>query len=76
MTLTVKRKKETAIYKAIPAFINLWNDKTFMVEEYGIEVMRNMCDYDIYIKPHDVWLDLSYAEEEGFLDSKELKKWP
>jgi hypothetical protein len=47
-----------------------------MVEEYGIEVIRNMCDYDIYIKPHDMWLDLSYAEEEGFLDSKELKKWP
>ena len=41
-----------------------------MVEEHGLEVMRSMKDFDVYIKPKDIWLDLSYAHHEGFLDPR------
>lgn len=75
MVLAVRRKKQHAIYKAIPAFINLWKDETFMVEEHGLEVMRSMKDFDVYIKPKDIWLDLSYAHHEGFLDPQQLRNW-
>ena len=75
MVLAVRRKKQHAVRRAIPAFINLWRDGSFMVEEHGLEVMREMQDYDVYIKPKDIWLDLSYAHYEGFLDSEQLRKW-
>ena len=46
-----------------------------MVREGYVEVYREMAYYDVYIKPDDTWVDLSYAYEEGFLDPEELRKW-
>jgi hypothetical protein len=75
MVLTVRKKGGHAIYQAIPAFVNMWNDETFLVEEHGIEVIRKMENYNVYVKPRGIWMDLRYALYEGFLDGKQLRNW-
>lgn len=47
-----------------------------MVREGPVEKMREMEFYKIYIKPVDIWLDLCYAYDEGFLEPSELRRWP
>ena len=76
MELRLKLKSCGAIYSCIPAFVNINRDGKVIVEEAGREVVREMKDYDVYIKPHDSWTDLTYAQEEGFLDPSQLRKWP
>lgn len=63
-------------FKCLPGFINLFSNGKFLVKEGGVEVHRDMEDYDVYIKPYDTWLDLEYAYAEGFLDPQELRRWP
>ena len=41
----------------------------------GTEVLREMKHYDVYIRPHKEWMDLTYAQNEGFLDSSQLRRW-
>ena len=75
MVLTVRRKGFLGIRKCIPGFINLFDKGGFIIEYGGREVLRKMKDYDVYLKPRDKWMDLTYAYEEGFLDPMELGKW-
>lgn len=75
MELVVRGKNKAGHFKCLPGFINILNDGRFMIREGHIEVYREMAYYDVYIKPHDKWVDLSYAYEEGFLDPEELRKW-
>jgi len=76
MELIVRTKYGGAHFKCLPGFINLFKDRRFIVREGMFEVYREMEYYDIYIKPHDVWLDLMYAHNEGFLEPSELRNWP
>lgn len=75
MELTVRRKGFVGIRKCIPGLINLFGKGHFILEYNGKEVMRDMKDYDVYLKPKKKWMDLRYAHEEGFLDPEQLKKW-
>tara|TARA_Y100001937_G_C6959848_1_gene258376 strand:- start:116 stop:343 length:228 start_codon:yes stop_codon:yes gene_type:complete len=75
MELTVRRKGYVGLRKCIPAFINLFGKGQFILDYNGKEVLRSMKDYDVYLKKHKKWMDLTYASEEGFLDPEELRKW-
>ncbi len=75
MELVVRGKGNLGHFKCLPGFMNILNDGRFMVREGYVEVYREMVYYDVYIKPDDKWMDLSYAYEEGFLDPEELRKW-
>lgn len=75
MELVVRGKHKLGHFKCFPGFINILGDGRFMVREGHVEVYREMDYYDVYIKPDDKWVDLSYAYEEGFLDPDELRKW-
>lgn len=75
MELVVRGKSKLGHFKCLPGFMNILNDGRFMVREGYVEVYREMVYYDVYIKPDDRWMDLSYAYKEGFLDPEELRKW-
>ena len=75
MELVVRGKGKLGHFKCLPGFINILNDGRFMIREGYVEVYREMVYYDVYIKPDDQWMDLSYAYEEGFLDPEELRRW-
>ena len=75
MELTVRRKGYVSIRRCIPAFINLFRKGYFVMDYNGTEVLRKMKDYDVYIRPRKEWLDLTYAQDEGFLDSSQLRNW-
>jgi hypothetical protein len=75
MELTVRRKGFISIRKCIPAFVNLFGKGKFIMEYNRKEVLRDMKDYDVFLKPKNTWMDLTYAHEEGFLDSSELRRW-
>ena len=75
MQLVLKRKKFGGIYTCIPGFININLDGRVMVDEGDAERAREMIEYDVYINPYDKWMDLTYAYNEGFLDSNQLKNW-
>lgn len=76
MELRIRLKTCGAIYTCIPAFVNINRDGKVIVTEYGREVVRDMKNYDVFLKPDSRWEDLTYAQEEGFLDSAELRRWP
>ena len=76
MELVVRGKDGCGHFKCLPGFINILKDGRFMIREGDKEIYREMEIYDIYIKPQDVWLDLTYAYNEGFLDPTELRNWP
>jgi hypothetical protein len=75
MQLVLKRKKFGGIYTCIPGFVNINLDGRVMVNEGDAERAREMIEYDVYINPYDKWMDLTYAYNEGFLDSNQLKNW-
>jgi hypothetical protein len=75
MQLVLKRKKFGGIYTCIPGFVNINLDGRVMVDEGDAERAREMIEYDVYINPYDKWMDLTYAYNEGFLDSNQLKNW-
>ena len=76
MELVVRGKDGCGHFKCLPGFINILKDWKFMVSEYDLEVYRDMCFYEVYIKQKDDWLDLIYAYKEGFLDPSQLRNWP
>lgn len=76
MELIVREKESGKHAKCLPGLVNILTDWRFVAREYNGEVYRNMCDYDIYIKSQDNWLDFIYAYKEGFLDPKQLRNWP
>jgi len=75
MELCLKRKVFGTHYTCLPGFINILDDGRVMVNDGYTERMREMKEYDIYIQPEDKWLDLTYAYNEGFLDSNQLRRW-
>ena len=75
MQLLLKRKKFGGIYTCIPGFVNINQDGRVIVDEGDEERAREMVEYDVYINPYDKWMDLTYAYNEGFLDSNQLKNW-
>ena len=75
MELCLRRKIFGTLYTCLPGFINILNDGRVMVNEGDAERMREMEEYDVYIKPDDKWVDLSYAYSEGFLDPDQLRRW-
>jgi hypothetical protein len=75
MELVVRFKRSGVSYKCLPGFINIMNDKRFLVREGYVEKMREMYAYDVYLKPLDTWMDLLYAYNEGFLEPSQLRKW-
>ena len=75
MELTVRRKGYVTIRRCVPAFVNLFRKGYFVMEYDGKEVLREMRDYDVYIRPYNEWMDLTYAQNEGFLDSSQLRNW-
>lgn len=75
MELTVRRKGCISLRKCLPAFINLFGNQRFVMDYNGKEVVREMKDYDVYLKPESKWIDLRYAFDEGFLEPEQLRKW-
>ena len=76
MELRVKMKDSGSVCTCLPGFININLDGRFLVKYGGVEMMAEMCNFDIYIKPKEEWLDLVYAHTEGFLDPEQLRNWP
>ena len=76
MEIRIRLKSCGAVYPCIPAFVNINLDGCVIVNEAGRDVVRKMKDYDVFIKPDQKWTDLTYAFNEGFLDSAQLKNWP
>jgi hypothetical protein len=76
MTVRVQNKINKNIFEIIPAFINLFNNKKFIIEKNGLEFYEDIVYYNIYIPYSEKWIDLNYAIKEGFLEPKELRLWP
>ena len=75
MQLLLKRKKFGGVYTCIPGFVNINGDGRVIVDEGDQERAREMIEYDVYITPEKKWMDLTYAYNEGFLDSSQLRNW-
>lgn len=77
MELRLRLKSCGAIYKCIPGLVNINKDGMVIVAEVGgRETIREMRNYDVFIKPDSRWEDLTYAYHEGFLEGEQLRKWP
>ena len=75
MQLSLRKKKFGGVYTCIPGFVNINLDGRVIVDEGDEERAREMDGYDVFIKPDQKWMDLTYAYNEGFLDPKQLRDW-
>jgi len=73
--LRVRSKNGGGIFSCLPGFVNINLDGHFIVSENGREVVREINDYEVFIKPDGIWMCLSYAYQEGFLEPDELRRW-
>jgi len=76
MQLLLKRKKFGGVFTCLPGFVNINLDGRVIVDEGDKERVQDMGFYDVWIVPDQKWMDLTYAYNEGFLDSDQLRKWP